>query len=141
MSAEAVSADALDAAVTLLREALPDLRVVYVFGSATQTQPLRPDSDIDLAVLPARPLDAVARWDLQERLATLLRRDVDLVDLRSASTVMRIQVLRTGRVLYEVDVVTRQRFEMYALSAYALLNEERAAILADIHERGRVYGG
>lgn len=141
MSADAVSADLLDAAVMLLREALPDLKVVYVFGSAAQGQPLRPDSDVDLAVLPARPLDAVARWDLQERLAALLHRDVDLVDLRSASTVMRVQVLRTGRVLYEANPGTRQRFEMHALSAYALLNEERAAILEDIHERGQVYDG
>lgn len=141
MSADAVSADLLDAAVTLLREALPDLQVIYVFGSAALDQPLRPDSDIDLAVLPARPLDAVARWDLQERLAALFHRDVDLVDLRSASTIMRVQVLRTGHILYEADTVTRQRFEMHTLSAYALLNEERAAILNDVHQRGQVYGG
>jgi predicted nucleotidyltransferase len=141
MSIDAAFADLLDAAVTLLREVLPDLRVVYLFGSAAGDQPLRPDSDVDLAVLPAHPLDAIVRWDLQERLATLLHRDVDLVDLRGASTVMRAQVLRTGRVLYEADTVTWQRFEMHALSACALLNEERAAILEDVHQRGQVYGG
>jgi predicted nucleotidyltransferase len=39
------------------------------------------DSDLDLAILPPRPLDNRDRWDLQETLAVELRRDVDLVDL------------------------------------------------------------
>jgi hypothetical protein len=36
----------------------------------------------------------VSRFELQEDLAGLLRCSVDLVDLRSASTVLRMQVLR-----------------------------------------------
>jgi len=78
---------------------------------------------------------------LQERLADQLHSDVDLVDLRAASTVMRAQVLASDRVLYEADTNVRQRFEMHALSMYADLNETRAAILKDIHRRGQVYGG
>jgi hypothetical protein len=65
---------------------------------------------------------------------------VDLVDLGAASTVMRAQVIGSGCVVADVDPVARQHFEVQALSAYALLNEERAGILADIRQRGRVYG-
>lgn len=67
-------------------------------------------------------------------------RDVDFVDLRAASTVMRMQIVSTGTVLFESDRAVRQAFEVHTYSAYALLNEERAGILEDIHERGRVYG-
>jgi hypothetical protein len=38
---------------------------------------------------------------LQENLAVQLRQDVDLVDLRAASTVMQMQVLSRGNVLVE----------------------------------------
>lgn len=42
-------------------------------------------------------------------------------------------------LLFESDETARHEFEMHTYSAYALLNEERARILCDIKERGRVY--
>jgi uncharacterized protein len=128
----------LDPALALLREAFPDLAAVYLFGS-TAGEATTPESDVDLAVLAARPLDPVARFDLQERLALALGRDVDLVDLRAASTVMQAQVVAHGRAVLDLDPRERAAFEMVTLSAYALLNEERAGILADIQARGRVH--
>ena len=123
-----------------LREAVPDLIAVYLFGSSAQGQ-RHPESDVDVAVLATQPLSPETRWTLQERLADQLHADVDLVDLKSASTVMRAQVFSSDAVLYEADTTARQRFEMHALSMYADLNEIRAALLEDIHQRGRVYGG
>ncbi len=126
--------------VDTLRAAVPGLIAVYLFGSAARGQ-RRQESDVDVAVLATHPLAPETRWALQERLADQLHSDVDLVDLRVASTVMRAQVLASDRVLYETDTNVRQRFEMHALSMYADLNETRAAILKDIHRRGQVYGG
>ena len=126
--------------VDTLRAAVPGLIAVYLFGSAARGQ-RRQESDVDVAVLATHPLAPETRWTLQERLADQLHSDVDLVDLRAASTVMRAQVLASDRVLYEADTNVRQRFEMHALSMYADLNETRAAILEDIHQRGQVYGG
>ena len=62
----------------------------------------------------------------------LAGRDVDLVDLRQASTVLRVQILRDARMLLDADAAERARFEATALSAYARLNEERKQILADV---------
>lgn len=122
-----------------LASAVPDLAAVYLFGShAAGTA--KANSDLDLAVLAAEPLGAVARFDLQERLAAQIGRDVDLIDLRTASTVLRAQVVATGRVVLDADRSARLAFEMTAYSAYALLNEERAGILADVAARGTVYG-
>ncbi len=133
-----VSDPALVGVVDTLRAAVPGLIAVYLFGSAARGQ-RRQESDVDVAVLARHPLAPETRWTLQERLADQLHSDVDLVDLRAASTVMRAQVLASDRVLYDADPTIRQRFEMHALSMYADLNETRAAILKDIHRRGQVY--
>ncbi len=125
--------------VRILRDGLPDLAAVYLFGSVANGD-THAESDVDVAVLPAQPLPPMQRFELAAALAERGGADVDLVDLRSASTVMRAQVVRTGRVLFDGDPEARQRFEVYALASYFDLEIERAAILADIHERGRVYG-
>ena len=85
-------------------------------------------------------IEPVARFDLQERIAAMLHTSVDLIDLRAASTVMRVQVLEHGVLLYERDSSERAFFEASALSAYARLNEERRGILDDIQRRGHVHG-
>ena len=125
--------------VRLLVEAVPDLIAVYRFGSEVSAQ-ARPTSDVDLAILACHPLPSVRRFELEQELAGVLRRDVDLVDLRVATTVMRMQVISTGECLYSGDDSERQRFEAYVYSSYVRLNEERREILKDARERGLVYG-
>jgi predicted nucleotidyltransferase len=110
-----------------------------LFGSQAR-EDAGPGSDIDLAVLTLGNLDPVERWKLQEDLAAQAHQNVDLVDLRRASTVMRVQVLRDGRLLADLQPSVRANFEATALSAYARLNEERREILNDIAARGSVYG-
>ena len=130
----------LNAAVDEIRRTVPDVQAIYVFGSVA-TGHDRPGSDVDLAILGRRQLEAELRWQLQERIAALLGRDVDLLDLWAASTVMRVQVLQTGRVLFESDATGRALFEATALGAYARLNRSRAGILEDVKSRGSVHGG
>ena len=125
--------------VATVSDRVPGLAAVYVFGSQAR-EDAGPDSDIDLAVLTLGNLDPVERWKLQEDLAAQAHQNVDLVDLRRASTVMRVQVLRDGRLLADLHPSIRTSFEASALSAYARLNEERREILNDIAARGRVYG-
>jgi predicted nucleotidyltransferase len=112
---------------------------LYLFGSRARGDGAA-DSDIDLAVLAQNRLDPIERWKLQEDLAALAHRNVDLVDLRQASTVMRVEVLRDAILLLDAQPSARNAFEAFALSAYARLNEERREILNDIRARGRVHG-
>jgi predicted nucleotidyltransferase len=130
-------ADAM--AVRLLRERVGDPIVFYRFGSTTGSS-ARSDSDVDYAVLASRPLEAVERFDLQEDMARALGRSVDLVDLRRASTVMRMQVVSTGEAIAVTDLSARERFEIFVYASYARLNEERRAILEQIELEGTVYG-
>lgn len=137
MSHEPRSRD--EAAVGGIRAALPAVIAIYRFGSSVEDLQ-GPESDIDLAVLAEAPLDAVLRFDLQERLAQALGRAVDLVDLRRASPVMAIQVIAKGLLLYDGDSGLRDRFEDFVYGAYARLNEERRGILDRIAAEGTVYG-
>ena len=126
-------------AIELTLAALPDTEAIYLFGSQARDD-THSGSDVDLAILTTAPLDALVRFDLQECIASCLHGSVDLIDLRAASTVMRVQVLEHGIVLYERNSGNRQAFEATALSAYARLNEERRGIIYDIRQRGRVHG-
>ena len=125
-------------AVTVIRASVPGVLAVYRFGSSV-AGPFRSDSDVDLALLPPGPMSALARFDLQERVAAGAGRDVDLVDLRRASTVMRMQVVSRGVLIHEADSLERRRFEDYVFSSYARLNEERRAILERVRQEGAVY--
>jgi predicted nucleotidyltransferase len=117
--------------VTKIREGLAFLKpaAVYLFGSAASGR-ARPDSDIDLAVLAEGSLSTSQLLRARILLAESLSRDVDLIDLARASTVLRKEVLAGGRLLYETGPSRRAEFEMYTLSDYARLNEERAPVLA-----------
>jgi predicted nucleotidyltransferase len=131
---------AADAVVLrLLRHRIGDPIVLYRFGSSVAGA-LRADSDIDYAVLATRPLEAVERFDLQEDVARALRRSVDLVDLRRASAVLRMQVVASGVAVAVGDATERERFEILSYASYARLNEERRAILEQIAEERTVYG-
>ena len=124
---------------SLLEARVPGLVALYRFGSSVEGG-LRPDSDLDYAVLARNRLDPVQRFEIQEDLASCLRRPVDLVDLRSASTVLRAQVISRGVALVVRDPAEAERFEIAAYAAYARLNEERREILARIAREGTVYG-
>lgn len=126
-------------AVAVILAADPDAVAMYLFGSRARGD-ASAESDVDLAVLGSAPFDPVARFDLQERIAERLRASVDLVDLRTASTVLRVQVLEHGVLLHEGDPGARARFEAAALAAYARLNEERRGILEDVRRTGLVHG-
>ena len=129
----------LDSAISVLRREVKGLQAVYSFGSQASGD-ARADSDVDLAFLSATRIEPEARWMLQEKIASQLGRDVDLVDLARASTVFRAQVVTTGDLVLDVSPPKTAAFEATALSAYARLAEERREIVRDIRERGSVHG-
>ncbi|KYD25652.1 nucleotidyltransferase domain-containing protein [Geobacillus sp. NFOSA3] len=112
--------------------------VIYLFGSEAQQQ-ARQDSDIDLAFLSERTLSHYERFMIAGELAAILNCDVDLVDLKEATTVFQAQVVGKGKVLYCADDDKKAQFEMKVFKEYAKLNEERAEILERIRKRGAVY--
>ena len=112
---------------------------MYRFGSEV-TRTTNRESDLDVAVLCDKPLSAQTRFSLIGELVVAGGRPVDLVDLSTASTVMRAQIVSTGERLFCSDPNRCDLFEDITLSSYARLNEERGEILRDVKARESVYG-
>lgn len=124
-----MDSDPISALVGLLRERHGALRGCYLFGSRADSS-ARPDSDWDFGLL-CPDLDALKLRDTAAQASILLGADVDLVDLRRASTVLKAEILRRGRAVFAADPAGMARFEMDVLTEYQNLNESRKFILRD----------
>ena len=128
--------------VRIILEHYPTTQAIYLFGTYG-TEFERPDSDVDIALL-LPPLDAkqerlMAMSDAFTELARLLRRDVDLINLRQVSTVFQKEIIMAERRIFCADLYASDEFEMLTLSFYQKLNEERAEVLAEGLRSGRFY--
>ncbi|MGI6451706.1 MAG: type VII toxin-antitoxin system MntA family adenylyltransferase antitoxin [Desulfitobacteriia bacterium] len=123
--------------IQYLREEL-DPDAIVLFGSLV-TGAIREDSDVDIAFLSEKEVPPVDLFFITQRLAGKLNRDVDLVDLKKASTVFQAQIVGKGSPIYIRDKRKYAEFQIRALKDYVILNEERAQILKNIAQRGRVY--
>jgi len=112
--------------------------LLVIFGSYAKGL-IRDDSDIDIAYLSDKNYSSYEKFMAAQQLAGILDREIDLLDFNTASTVMQAQIISSGKVIYCTDELRRMNFYMRAFKEYALLNEERAAILLDIERRGSVY--
>lgn len=139
MSHSAISAETLNQLVEQLRQHWPELLAAYHFGSTANGQ-ANTSSDIDLAILVPGKANALDLWQFAQTLATHVGRDVDLVDLRAASTVMQHQIVTAGERLWARDEQAAL-YECFILSEKTALDEARSGLLQDIAQRGRVYGG
>ena len=125
--------------LTAVRDELPDVRTVYLFGSRAAGNE-RPDSDLDIAVVLNGPADPIYLWEAGEGIASRLDVDVDLIDLLAADTVLKYQIVTNGRQLFATDPIDAELYEIFILNDMMALNEARAPLMSDIMREGRVYG-
>ncbi len=85
---------------------------VYLFGSQS-TGKAKPGSDLDLAILllPGKE-DDFPLLELAVSLEKALGLRVDLVILNRAGELLKYQVRRHGRLLYDRDPLLRKQFEV-----------------------------
>lgn len=107
-----------------IRRRLPGVQGIWLFGSLALGRATAA-SDIDLAVLGATAFDPVAVFTLGLDLGVLAGRDVDLLDLRAVSTVMRKEVVCTGRLVSRDDADACANFVAASLALYVALREEQ----------------
>lgn len=120
----------------------PDTQAIYLFGSYG-TGDEWTDSDMDIALLleckMAKKTGSLLMSDLRFELEALLEKEVDLINLRQVPTVLQKEVIAADRRIYQADKYAADEFDMLTISYYQKLNEERAEILEEILESGRIY--
>ena len=116
---------------------LPQVKpwLVVLFGSQAKGTAFS-GSDVDIAYCSDGGLGGYERFCLAQQLAEKLKKDVDLLDLAEASTVMQAQIVTSGEVLYCADESRRQAYYIRTLKEYALLNEEREGVFAQLKRQG-----
>jgi predicted nucleotidyltransferase len=92
------------------------VEVAILFGSAASGK-LRPDSDIDIGILSGRDIGFDGELALGADLERVFGREVDLVRLDAASTLLRFEASR-GRCLYEARAGAFADFVARALLEY-----------------------
>jgi predicted nucleotidyltransferase len=112
--------------VTLFEEA--EVLLAYVFGSFLHTEA---SDDIDLAVLPGRR----GLENLREKICeTLSTQRVDLVNLKTASPLLRFEVLSTGSLIFKKNEPVENHFELSVIREYrdtAHLRKSQARMLEE----------
>lgn len=98
---------------------------LWIFGSAA-SDTMRPDSDLDIAVLVQRLPTSLERFDLQEEIARQVGRPVDLVVINDASPILVSQILKSGRRVVTRSPTRTADFEARAPSLYHDLKRVRA---------------
>lgn len=106
------------------------VHAAYILGSAA-TNRLRPDSDIDVAVLPSgrAGLSIEERLPLTAELTKIFGRSVDLGVLSTANVVYAKEAITTGKIIFNRDPLVTARFAMLTISMYASLQEARREVL------------
>jgi uncharacterized protein len=121
----------------------PNVQALYLFGSYG-TEDERQESDVDIALLLSPDESKIAgsppSIELILDLEHLLSKDIDLINLRKAPTVLQKEVVTANRCIYQDDRYACEEFEMLTLSKYQKLNEERKGIIdSALLTGGRFY--
>ena len=100
---------------------------LYLFGSQIDASKTNRHSDIDLAVLfeHTQKPDTFELIEIREKLADLLGRDVDLINLNNADPILSMQVLETGKQLWVPLTRLLDEWVVRTITDYADLKEMR----------------
>jgi len=115
------------------------LEGIYLFGSRAEDKHYN-NSDWDFAFLCRISVTQDKLYNIKADLEMELNIDLDIVDLYTSNTLIQVQVIKTGKLVWINNIYNIEQFEYLTLSYYQKLNEERKEILKDIKSRGNVYG-
>lgn len=126
-------------ATVLVREC-PNLIAIYHFGSTAPQNRIyaQSESDIDLAYLTRIPISPERHFQLKLSISQSTERPIDLVNLRTANSVIIHQILETGTLILDRDPKAVGLWEVTEMAKYCQLNEERSEILQQVGKRGRI---
>ncbi len=129
----------INLSIEIIKEGFPNVVGIWLFGSVA-AQTASANSDIDLAVLLPQKANSIELWKCAQKIASKLGKEVDLIDLLEASTVLRSQIMQEGSNIFCADKFKCDLFETESLTDYLRFSEERKEVLEAIKSRGTVLG-
>lgn len=117
-----------------VRDLLPTASAAWLFGSAAKGR-WTMDSDLDIAVDLPVALEPAERWDLALTLADRLGAPVDLLDFRRLHTVMQVQILDTGRLLFTTDLTSTASYGGFVHTEYQHMQRWRQPLMQQLAQR------
>jgi predicted nucleotidyltransferase len=124
--------------IDTLTQEIPELQALYLFGSQKDGTATK-KSDIDIAYLSSKSLSSLERWNISQKLASILSLDIDLIELSSTNTIFRYQILSTAERIYGKGYEV-ESFETLVYSFYLRFREERQPIVDEIMKNKSVFG-
>lgn len=110
------------------------IKLLYVFGSYAKGNNNK-NSDIDIAVLLDDNYNSMDKLNLIGDLTLIFKRDdIDLVILNTANPVLRHQIIKYGKIIYEENQDARVFFEAKVLSEYMDMEPFRRTQMEFINE-------
>lgn len=113
--------------------------LVFLFGSAASGK-MTSDSDIDVGILFENEPDIYEINELKSELNEILKREIDLAVLNSASPVLKMQVLKKGLPAFAKDKKFYNQFFVDTINQYDDLKRIRK-VCEDNILKGRLYAG
>ncbi len=114
--------------ITAIVEKLPNLKLLILFGSRARGEH-RPDSDWDLAIshdetnrqthIKEISNDYLTSLSILSELFEINRDSIDLIELDRCSPLMKYQVARDGKLIYEKNTGDFLKFRVRAWKEYA----------------------
>ncbi len=114
-----------------------DIVLVFLFGSFVRGD-ITSFSDLDIAIYFTGTVDFYRINDLREDISEMLGIEVDIVVLNTASSVIKMQVLKKGTLLINKDQRAYNEFFVNTVKEYDDLKRTRKEIEEKIL-RGRIY--
>ncbi len=114
-----------------------DIAFAFLFGSSARGE-MTAFSDVDIAIFFIGSINFHRIYDLREDLSEVAGVEADVVVLNDASPVIRMQVLKKGKLLSNRDRRAYHEFFMNTVKEYDDLKRNRKEI-EDKILRGRIY--
>ena len=121
--------DDIMAALSDLSSGIPGVAAVYLIGSAVEGR-MRPDSDIDIALLPSegKTLSLQDRLAIASTLEPRLGRTVDVGVIGSGNLIYASQAILKGKRIATFDIVYTEATENRLLGSYLQFLEDRREV-------------
>lgn len=95
-----------------------DVVFSYIFGSYAQNR-IRENSDIDIAIYLKENIDIDTYLEIKMNLSEVLKREVDLVILNNAPSLLKYEIYKNNILLFSRDKTLESKYKVKTLFEYS----------------------